>query len=114
MRRRAGGAPGCACWYSARQPAGRSGGALEDEATDCVDISPRPDHRPTLRGAAEAPAGKVLWHDPFITLLDRGRQLHIFQAWLPPLQSCNVPNTLRCVSPFDLMSNWRIAREPPG
>jgi uncharacterized protein with NAD-binding domain and iron-sulfur cluster len=95
---------------------GRAASWRDEQTGDMVDIGPHvltSEHHHFLSLLERlGTAGKVSWQpDPFITLLDRGRHLDIScRPWLPPLQGLpNVPNTLRCVSPLDLMSNWRIA-----
>jgi uncharacterized protein with NAD-binding domain and iron-sulfur cluster len=100
------------------RPGGRAASWPDEQTGDMVDIGPHVltnEHHHFLallkRLGSE---GEVCWQpDPFITLLDRGRHLDISsKPWLPPLQGLpNVPNTLRCVAPADLMSNWRIAWE---
>lgn len=97
--------------------AGGRAASWKDETTgDTVDIGPHVltnEHHHFLALLERlGTAAKVQWQpDPFITLLDRGRRLDISsRPWLPPLQALpNLPNTLRCVSPLDLMSNWRVA-----
>lgn len=98
------------------RPGGRAASWRDEDTGDMVDIGPHVltnEHHQFLALLERlGTAGKVLWQpDPFITLLDRGMQLDISsKPWLPPLQGLpNVPNTLRCVSPLDLMSNWRVA-----
>jgi uncharacterized protein with NAD-binding domain and iron-sulfur cluster len=97
-------------------PGGRAASWRDGKTGDMVDTGPHVltnEHRHFLSLLERlGTAGNVLWQpDPFITLLDQGRRLDISsKPWLPPLQGLpNVPNTLRCVSPLDLMSNWRVA-----
>lgn len=95
---------------------GRAASWRDDVSGDMVDIGPHVlsnEHR-TFNALLErlGTAGKVLWQpDPFVTLLDQGRRLHIAsKAWLPPMQGLpNLPSTLSAVSPLDLLSNWRVA-----
>ena len=99
-----------------RWAGGRAASRRDEVTGEMVDLGPHVltnEHRHLLALLERlGTADQVLWQpDPFITLLDQGRQLQILsKPWLPPLQGLpNVPNTLSCVSPADLMSNWRVA-----
>lgn len=99
-----------------RRVGGRAASWKDERTGDVVDIGPHVlsnEHRHFLALLDRlGTAGQVTWQpDPFITLLERGRQLRISsKPWLPPLQGlANLPNALRCVSALDLTSNWRIA-----
>jgi uncharacterized protein with NAD-binding domain and iron-sulfur cluster len=105
----------------AARPGGRAASWKDQTTGDTVDLGPHvlTNEHSQLLALLErlGTAGKVLWQpDPFITLLDRGRQLDIScKPWLPPLHGLpNLPNALSCVSPLDLMSNslvvWQATR----
>lgn len=95
---------------------GRACSSVDEVTGDSVDIGPHvvsSEHRNFLALLARlGTAHQLAWQpEPLITLLDAGRLLRMHSpAWTPPLHGLpNLPNALRCVTPRDLLSNWRVA-----
>ena len=95
---------------------GRAASWKDGTTGEVVDIGPHvitTEHRNFLALLQRVgTVDQVAWQpDPLITLHDRGRRLRMHAPPLtPPLHGLpNLWNTLRCVSPLDALSNWRIA-----